>query len=107
MYRLVLLAGLLLCGCGGDIDSKPAQGSAPSPPTVLTTNVVTASNAVLRRDADTLSDEGQIRVLACEYILRNQLMNLTNRTLFVSLTNVEVQALAGKLPAADFARSIR
>ena len=100
MYRSVVLAAFLLCSCGRHEDPKPTQVNLP--PTVLTTNVVTASNEVRLRDAEALSEEGRIRVLASEYMLRSKFAHLTNGIIFVSLTNTEMQALAAKLPGCRF-----
>jgi hypothetical protein len=104
MYRaIVVVAVLLFCGCGGQGDSKRAQAS--SVPTVVTSIVATASNSAVKSEpkpSEPLSDEGQIRVAASEYMLRNKLNYLTNYIVFVSLTNNEMQALAAKLPECRF-----
>ena len=43
-----------------------------------------------------------MRVAACEYILRHDLNGLTNATVFISLTNNEMNALAARLPYCRF-----
>jgi hypothetical protein len=103
MHRSVALAVLLLCGCERHEDSKPAQGSSAL--TVATTIVATASNSLIKTEpkpSEALSDEGQMRIAACEYMLRNKLTYLTNGTVFVSLTNNEIEALSARLPACRF-----
>jgi hypothetical protein len=104
MYRaIVVVAVLSFCGCGRQGDSKSAQAS--STPAVVTTIVATASNSLIKSEpkpSEILSDEGQIRVAASEYMLRNELKYLTNKTIFVSLTNTEMQALAANLTGCRF-----
>jgi hypothetical protein len=103
---IFVFAVLLFCGCGRHGDSKPAQASPT--PTAATTIVAAASNTLIKTEAkppEALSDEGEIRVAACEYMLRNKFMNLTNGIIFVSLTNAEMQTLAARLPVCRF-RSI-
>jgi len=103
MYRSAVFAGLLLCGCGRHDDSTPAKAS--SSPAVATTSTALASNSFLNTEpkpSEALSDEGQVRVAALEYMLRNRLARLTNGIIFTSLTNQEIQALAAKLPDCRF-----
>jgi len=113
---IVVLTILLFSGCGRPGDSRSVKESSNlCAPTTAVTGV---SNLPAKTDAkpsNGLSDEGEIRVAACEYILRNDLKHLTNGIVFVSLykrltngiafvslTNTEMQALGAELPGCRF-----
>jgi hypothetical protein len=49
-----------------------------------------------------LSDDGEIKVAACEYTLRKKLTASTNETVFISLTDAELRVLVARLPGCRF-----
>jgi hypothetical protein len=101
--KISLLAALLLAGCGRHSDSRPAKDGSDL--TFRTSSFDGASNSPTvsnRQPTKALSDEGEMRVTACEYILTHNLKEGTNETVFISLTNNELKALSARLPHRRF-----
>jgi len=110
--QTVVLCSLLLAGCGSgheqpSVESHSAASHRDGSPSNQDPISVPVNAGVSNKtDVSELTEKGQVSVIVCEYVVRQELKSHPELVVFSSLKDKEAQALSSRLPKYKFRPAI-